>query len=129
MKNKNVKFKGYSVSNFNLEENIEKDENVEKEDTGNLEVSTKSLQNKKDSDVYKVCIRVKTVTKKSILVLELEGIFEFENIIEKDVIDEFLKITAPTILYPYCRSFISLVTGFDSDNVVLLPIINFANTN
>ncbi len=129
MKNKNVKFKGYSVSNFNLEENVEKDGNVEKEDTGNLEVSTKSLQNKKDSDVYKVCIRVKTVTKKSILVLELEGIFEFENIIEKEVIDEFLKITAPTILYPYCRSFISLVTGFDSDNVVLLPIINFANTN
>ena len=122
MKNKNVKFKGYSVSNFNLEENVEKDGNVEKEDTGNLEVSTKSLQNKKDSDVYKVCIRVKTVTKKSILVLELEGIFEFENIIEKEVIDEFLKITAPTILYPYCRSFISLVTGFDSDNVVLLPI-------
>ena len=58
--------------------------------------------------------------------MSLEGYFEFDSTVERFTRDKFLTTNAPSILYPYCRSFISMVSSFDSETAVILPVINFA---
>lgn len=126
--NKNdVKFTGYMIKEFNLEkiENIPKEK--EKQLSLATEVLTNSLKGKENS--FCVSMKLELYTDKSKINLVFNGYFDIPKGIDEEVKTYFLKVSAPSILYPYIRAFISNVTSFDIDETVILPIINFANIN
>lgn len=122
MKEASVDFKGYRLLNFKMTKLNEPKDLEEKFDIQNV-----SMSNKKEKNIYKLILTINVNSKSADFFVEMEGYFEFINIHEKELIDYFLKVTAPTILYPYCRSIVSIMSGFDSDKTLVLPIINFAS--
>lgn len=119
----NIKFDGYSISNLILSRNEKKLKN------NKLNLNSNSYRNNSNENSYKVILEIKLEVSSMTINMSMEGYFTFENITDKSVINQFLKVNAPTILYPYCRSLISSLTSFDSNNSVVLPIINFAELN
>lgn len=122
---KSVKFEGYMIEKFLLE----KIPNISKEDKEkfSLECKTYGKEQKDKKNLYCVSLTIKMFTDKSKIELTMNGYFEFQKDFDENLKDEFLNISAPAILYPYVRTFISNVTSFDIDNTVILPIVNFAN--
>lgn len=124
MSEKNVKFNGFSITNVNMKRNI----NSTKKQTGKFDLQSENFQSDSNKLLFKVVLKISTITDKETIDISVEGYFEFDDTFEEKEISHFLKITAPSILYPYCRTFISSITGFDSPTTVLLPIVNFANS-
>lgn len=120
-----IKFNGYMIERFLLE----KIDDIPKEKKKKLELSCTSFHNKEESNenLYKVSLNVISYTDKTKLDLTIDGIFEISKKIDENTKNVFLNITAPTIIYPYARAFISNVTAFDADETVILPVINFAD--
>lgn len=121
-----IKFNGYMIQSFLLE----KREDIPKEKNGQIELNCKSFGNndKGKEDLYRVSLNIVTYTKNSKLDLVLDGFFEISKKIDEETKNYFLSVSAPAIIYPYARSFISNVTAFDVDKTVILPIINFADS-
>lgn len=122
MKEQTVKFNGYSIIHLEML----KSEEIDKEEDGKLNIETERYESSEDSKIRKLVMKLSTTSNKDIINLDIEGYFEFVGDFENDEIDMFLKVNAASVLYPYCRSIISIITGLDSQNI-LLPIINFAN--
>lgn len=122
---KKITFHGYSIINFTMN----KEESTNKKQKNDFEIKIDNFKNDKNANLYKTILKIKVQSKINKIYLELEGIFEFPQKSQSDEINEFLKYYAPSILYPYCRSFISMVTGYDSDETLILPIINFYEQN
>lgn len=120
-----VNFNGYMIRNFSLE----KMDNIPEEKQKGFDLECNCYQNdeKGKENQYRVSIGILMYTNSSKIDLTLEGFFEVPNNLGEEVKQNFLDISAPAILYPYARTFISNVTGFDIDDTVILPIINFAN--
>lgn len=118
---KKIKLHGYSINNFEMN----KKETMNKKDKVDTEINIEILKNDKDDNLYKTIMKIKATSEYEEICLDLEGIFEFPPNSDQDGINNFLRYSAPSILYPYCRSFISMVTGFDSGETLILPIINF----
>lgn len=57
--------------------------------------------------------------------VEAGGIFKIHNSPPHEVVENFKYISAPSIVYPYLRSFISLLTLNAGLNPVNLPSVNF----
>jgi len=121
MKEANVIFQGYNISKISMRQESTSTKN------GDFEIIKKGFSNTKDKDIYKIVLEINCNKKLKILNIEIEGYFKFENISDEGIRSEFLNITAPTILYPYCRAFITTIYNFDSSDNIILPIINFAN--
>lgn len=58
--------------------------------------------------------------------LELSGEFEFRDEVTMDEIPDFFWANSIAIMYPYLRSFVSLVTMQSSDHTLILPLINLS---
>lgn len=123
MKEQIVKFNGYSIVHLDMT----KSEEHAKKKVGEVNIETEHYKNSEDIKNHKLIMKLNTITNKEIINLEVEGYFEFEGEFELDEIDMFIKVNAASILYPYCRAIISNLTGLDSSNNILLPILNFAN--
>ncbi len=123
MKEQIVNFNGYSIINLKMSKNGE----CSKKKLGELNIETEHYKNSEDNKTYKLVMKLNTITNREIIDLEVEGYFEFNGEFEPDEIDMFLKVNAASILYPYCRAIVSYLTGLDSSQNVLLPILNFAN--
>lgn len=124
MNKESIRFNGYMIRNFHLE----KDDNIPKEEQNSLNVRCSSYQknDKGKTATYQVEIDVITYTKKSKINLVFDGFFEIPDSVDDEIKEYFLRVSAPAIIYPYARTFISNVTSFDADETVVLPIINFA---
>lgn len=120
-----VKFNGYMIRSFLLE----KIDDIPKEKINDVELNYRSFGNnaKGKENSYRVSLNIITYTDKSKLNLTLDGFFEISNELNDKDKMTFLNISAPTIIYPYARTFISNVTAFDIDKTVILPVINFAD--
>lgn len=59
--------------------------------------------------------------------VEAIGHFELQGEISEDVVDNYKNISAPSIVYPYIRAFLSNLTLQAGLNPINLPPINFAN--
>lgn len=121
MNNSQVEFKGYSISKLEMKK-IEELKNKKEE---NFEIKIGYFQNIKDKLSYKLVMKLKIVTKKQEISMDLEGYFKFGNTFDQQLVEEFLRINGSMILYPYCRSIVSSITNLDSDDSVILPVINF----
>ena len=121
MNNSQVEFKGYSISKLEMKK-IEELKNKKEE---NFEIKIGYFQNIKDKLSYKLVMKLKIVTKKQEISMDLEGYFKFGNTFDQQLVEEFLRINGSMILYPYCRAIVSSITNLDSDDSVILPVINF----
>lgn len=52
------------------------------------------------------------------------GLFEFDSDLEPKAKENFFKINAPSILFPYVRAYISTLTSLSGMVPVILPTIN-----
>lgn len=123
--NKNsIEFTGYRINKFLLE----KFDNIPDENKKHFNLEFNSYQNteKGKENSYMISMNIITYTNQSKLDLTFDGFFEIPNNVNKETKEYFLSVSAPAILYPYIRTFISNVTSFDIDETVILPIINFA---
>ena len=122
-----IQFKGYMIQKFCLEKN----DNIEKSKKDKININCNWYKNKEKGkeSLYKISMNIELYTKLSKIELLLDGIFEFSNDIEEEIKKYFLEVSAPAIIYPYARAFISNVTAFDTGEAVILPILNFANRN
>ena len=120
-----IQFKGYLIQKFSLEKN----NNIEKSKKDNININCKWYKNKEKGkeNLYKVSMIIELYTKLSKIELLLDGFFDISKKVEDEIIKYFLEVSAPAILYPYARSFISNVTAFDTGEAVILPILNFAD--
>lgn len=117
-----VIFNGYEIQNFILN----KENNIPKEKKGNLTIRKKIMENPKKENEYCLIMNLEMYTEDSKIDITINGYFDISKNIEEDIKDYFLQISAPAIVYPYIRTFISNVTAFDIGETVVLPIINFA---
>lgn len=123
MNKENIKFEGYMIQKFLLE----KIDNIKKEEQGNINLEYSFYTSNKSKELYRVSLNLITYTDNSKIDLTLDGIFNIPNNIDENIKQDFLTISAPAIIYPYMRTFISNVTSFDIDKTVILPILNFSN--
>jgi preprotein translocase subunit SecB len=65
-------------------------------------------------------------TEKEKIFVELSGEFEFRDVVSMDDIPDFFWANSIAIMYPYLRSFISLVTMQSSQHTLILPLINLS---
>ncbi|MGQ2375823.1 hypothetical protein [Companilactobacillus zhachilii] len=57
--------------------------------------------------------------------LKISGQFDISDTLDsKEKISEALFINGTAIMFPYVRSIISMISGLDSSNTILLPTIN-----
>lgn len=126
MKEQIVKFNGYSI--IHLEMLKIENQTLKKNEEG-LSLETETYENSKDKKVHKLLMKLNTITYQAEINLEIEGYFEFNETFNKAEISRFLKVNGAAILYPYCRAIISNITGLDSNQNILLPVLNFANIN
>lgn len=119
-----IKFEGYMIQKLNLE----KKDDIKKNEKGNINLNCSSYQNKEKGreDSYKVSMNISLYTNLSKIELVIDGFFIISKKIDEEIKKNFLKVSAPAILYPYARTLISNITAFDADETVLLPIVNFA---
>ena len=61
-----------------------------------------------------------------IIELKSEGYFEFEKNITDDERKVFFNMSAPAILFPYIRAYISALTSLSGINPVILPTLNLS---
>lgn len=122
MKEQTVKFNGYSITRMEML----KIEKFDKKQSGELNIETECYENSEDSKIHKLVMKLSTTSNKHRIHLDVEGYFEFDGDFDTSDIEIFLRVNASSILYPYCRTIISTITGLDSQNIIL-PIINFAN--
>lgn len=121
MSNSKVEFKGYSISKLEMKKIEESKEQKEE----NFEIKTEYFQNIKDKLSYKLVMKLSIITKRKEISMDLEGHFKFDNKFDEQLVEEFLRINGSMILYPYCRAIISSITNLDSDDSIVLPVINF----
>lgn len=121
MNDSKVEFKGYSISKLEMKKIEESKEQKEE----NFEIKTEYFQNIKDKLSYKLVMKLSIITKRKEISMDLEGHFKFDNKFDDQLVEEFLRINGSMILYPYCRAIISSITNLDSDDSIILPVINF----
>lgn len=56
--------------------------------------------------------------------VSIVGLFEFDSDLEPEAKENFFKINAPSILFPYVRAYISTLTSLSGMVPVILPTIN-----
>ncbi|SHG43531.1 protein-export chaperone SecB [Dysgonomonas macrotermitis] len=95
----------------------------------NLDISFKKSSGINESErKYKLELEVSIEDENKLLVIKIlcNGFFEFE----KDITDEerhiFFNTSAPAILFPYIRAYISTLTSLSGIKPLILPTINLS---
>ncbi|WDV07140.1 protein-export chaperone SecB [Lysinibacillus irui] len=129
-------FKGYTINNLIYSKSkiegmkfTDPDENLEFEANHGFT---------DDFSKGKLGLKVQLASKEndSFLILEVDGFFDIDSGLlkddegnERDISDvhHIFIVNAAAILYPYLRSIVSMVTGLDNSNNIILPTINLRN--
>ena len=61
------------------------------------------------------------------LQVEVSGLFELFGEIEEQIVENFKNLSAPSIVYPFIRAFISNLTLQAGINPINIPTVNFGN--
>ena len=54
------------------------------------------------------------------------GLFEFDRDVDEKLKSTFFNSSAPAILFPYVRAYVTTLTGLSGVNPVILPTLNLA---
>lgn len=123
MANEQAKFKFQGYRFINSEIKIAPYGEIDKK----LNVVFSGIKNSVIDSIYTLDLgTIITNEDKSIdIKIEMRGFFEFD----KDLIDEYKAVfftgSAPAIMFPYLRAYISTLTGVSGIEPIILPTINF----
>lgn len=56
--------------------------------------------------------------------LDIVGNYTINEDLTIEEIEDVLKVNGLALIYPYARSIISMITSLDSENAIILPVIN-----
>lgn len=123
-----MEFKGFSLKKLNYE--IKNEENTIGKKDVNVKFNIGYGMDEGKEEVQKGLLLVSCYidqfreNSKMEIQVTLEGVFEFPTT-SSDTIEQFIKLNGTTILMPYVRNIVSMVSGYDSTkNHFLLPTIN-----
>jgi preprotein translocase subunit SecB len=98
---------------------------------GEFEINFEHLNhiNNENSNQFRseIIVNIKSKSNDFNLQIQSFGFFEIIGNTNTDVYNNFLNISAPTILYPFIRAFISNFTLQSGMAPIIIPTINFAN--
>jgi len=116
----NISFKGFKVISLSFQT-----EQQGLED--NVSVNYQTLFSQESDREFMVLFKIALYTKDGTeIYLEYAGFFEADHAIKQDFMNSsFPVVNAPTILYPYIRSFVSTLTMNAGMPTVILPTVNF----
>lgn len=112
-----IKFEGYEITEISLKPN-----DVEKSNELNFEIK-KMIRNDYKHAILFLGVEIHYKENKFLRV-EIQGQFSTEMDLTEDDFDNFISINGVSILFPYIRSTVSVITSLDSGDSVLLPTIN-----
>lgn len=123
MKNKsNIELKSLFLLNTEFKRPLEFNSKDEKISLGI------SINNKKNENTLTVflAIKVSMVNQPEFLAnVEMAGVFEYDSTNIPVAIDDFAKINAPAILFPFIREHLATLSAKANMNRILLPPLNF----
>lgn len=129
-------FKGYKINNLIYSKSkIEGMEFTDPNEDLEFEASHGFTD---DFSKGKLGLKVQLASKEndSFLILEVDGFFDINSGLLKDDeendrdisdVNKIFLVNATAILYPYLRSIVTMVTGLDNSNNIILPTINLRN--
>lgn len=119
-----IKFKGYKIKEIILTEDVPEEVQEEFKDNKVSFKVGKEIQ----GDMGFIKQKIETIINGNYLKLVILGSFEL-NREEFDNLDleKILIQNGSAMLYPYVRTFLSVITSLDSPNVGVLPALNFVD--
>lgn len=130
------KFKGYTISKL-----VYSKSKIEGMESDNPDEKLKLDATHGFTDDFskgKLTLKVQLVSSEndSFLLLEVDGFFDIDSGLIKDnenkdreisEVNQIFLVNATAILYPYLRSIVTMVTGLDNSNSIILPTVNLRN--
>lgn len=116
------KFKGYRVIKSKID--IAPSGNIKQE----LNVTFSGIKNDICDSVYILDLGVSVSNEDKSLGIDVEmrGFFEFDKELLEQEKGAFFTGSAPAIMFPYLRAYISTLTGLSGIEPIILPTINFS---
>ncbi len=116
------KFKGYRITKSEIK--IADNAQINK----NLNVVFSGIKDSICDLAYMLDLGVSVTNKEKSLTIDIEmrGFFEFDKELSQDCRNMFFTGSAPAIMFPYLRAYISAVTSLSGIEPIILPTINFA---
>lgn len=123
-----ITFKKYKILEYNFKR-LENDSNTNEERIKSkpefeLEVQPAITP---DFKFGKIVVDVAYNSNEFKINLKVEGYFEVSDNLEKNEVEEVLTLNGTSILFPYVRSMVSMLTSLDSTQAIILPTINTYN--
>lgn len=123
-----MSFEGFRLKRLNYEVKDESQEDKNNETQIKFNIGYRIPENKGKDDFGHLIVSctVEQYRVRDMMEIEvvLDGAFKF-SIQEADRIETFIKLNGTTILMPYIRNIVSMVTGYDTtENHFLLPPVN-----
>ncbi len=81
-----------------------------------------------ENNLYKHTLGVDIVDKNNVMRISIVvvGLFEFDSDIDEKLKATFFNSSAPAILFPYVRAYVTTLTGLSGVNPVILPTLNLS---
>ena len=81
-----------------------------------------------ENNLYKHTLGVDIIDKNNVMRIKVVviGLFEFDRDIDEKLKSTFFNSSAPAILFPYVRAYVTTLTGLSGVNPVILPSLNLA---
>lgn len=120
---------GLKFLNFEIVKVIfDRSDNIVKE--GEFEVNIQHITqiNDENEDLFRTVFIININGKGNSFSLQVQAIGNFEILgkLPKNVKENYLNISSPSIIYPYVRAFISNITLQSGMNPITIPPMNFA---
>lgn len=115
------KFKGYRITKSDMR--IAPGGKIDKK----LNVTFSGIRDNVRDSVYALDLGVLIANEEKSIQFEIEmrGFFEFSNELTEQKKGAFFTGSAPAIMFPYLRAYISTVTSLSGIEPIILPTINF----
>lgn len=118
------RFLGYRITDGHI--HVEVDKDVSKQ----MEVSFEKTVGINDGEHRMRLLLVAKITdnnKAMNIEIKAEGLFEFEKDITVDERNVFFKTSAPAILFPYVRAYITALSSLSGLSPIILPTLNLSD--
>lgn len=81
-----------------------------------------------EKNLYKHTLGVEIADKNNVMRINIVviGLFEFDRDIDEKLKATFFNSSAPAILFPYLRAYVTTLTGLSGVNPVILPTLNLS---
>lgn len=120
----NFRFKGYKIieSSIKVSSEIEVSPqlHVEFEKTEGINEDERKMR------LYLV-VSIKDDNNALNILVKAEGEFEFDADLSEETKDTFFKTSAPAILFPYVRAYITTLSSLSGQKPIILPTLNLSN--